>query len=200
MRWVALDGSGRGDAIAGTTTASDYPGSVSPDGRQLAFVRLTPETSGDIFVAPLDGNGKAQLVLATPAYEGSARFSPNGRWMAYTSNDTGRMEVYLRPFPSPDRKWPISTEGGTQPVWNPNGREIFYRSGSKMMAVEVSLGADVTLSSPRLLFDQPYAFGSGITIPNYDVDRNGERFLMIKEESRAGRLNLVLNWFNELKD
>ena len=198
LRWQALDGSGRGEVIAGTTTA-DYPGSISPDGEQLLFVRLSPDTSGDIYAASLGGDPQIRPVLKTAAYDGSAKLSRDGRWLAYTSNDSGRMEVYLGPFPEPDRRWQVSTLGGTQPLWNPNGKEIFYRSGDKMMVVTVSAGAEPTLSDPRLLFEQRYAFGAGITIPNYDVSADGQRFVMVKEESNANRLNLVLNWFEELK-
>jgi serine/threonine protein kinase len=194
----ALDGSGRGETIAGTT-ATDYPGSISPDGRLLLIVRLSSATSADIYQASLSGNSEIRPVLSTAAYEGSAKISPDGHWLAYTSNDSGRMEVYLRPFPAPDQRWQVSTEGGTQPLWNPNGREIFYRSGDKMMVVSVSAGTAPTLSEPRLLFETPYAFGAGVTIPNYDVSADGERFVMVKEDSNANRLNLVLNWFEELK-
>jgi hypothetical protein len=198
ISWQALDGSGRGEAIPGTT-ASDYPGSVSSDGALLLFVRLSTETSGDIYQASLDGDSEVRPILQTPAYDGSAMLSPDGHWLAYTSNDSGQMEVYLRPFPAPDQRWQVSTDGGTQPVWNPNGQEIFYRSGDKMMAVSVSTGTVPTLADPQVLFEQPFAFGSGITIPNYDVSADGQRFLMIKEDANASRLNVVLNWTEELK-
>lgn len=82
--------------------------------------------------------------------------------------------------------------------WNPNGKEIFYRTGNKMMVVEMSVSPDVALSPPRLLFEQRYAFGQGITIANYDVAGDGKRFVMVKDESSAGRLNVVLNWFSDL--
>jgi hypothetical protein len=89
----------------------------------------------------------------------------------------------------------VSTDGGTQPVWNPNGKEIFYRVGDKMMSVVVTFGGgDVTLSQPVPLFERRYAYGAGITIPNYDVTRDGQRFLMVKDESTAGRLRVILNW------
>ena len=89
-------------------------------------------------------------------------------------------------------------EGGTQPLWNPNGREIFYRNGDKMMAVDVATTPDMKLSPPHLLFEQRYAFGAGITIANYDVTRDGQRFIMVKDEAGAARLNVVLNWFEDL--
>ena len=87
---------------------------------------------------------------------------------------------------------------GTQAIWNPNGKEIFYRNGDKMMVVEISTTPDVTLAPPRVLFEQQYAFGAGITIANYDVSRDGQRFIMVKNESSAARLNVVLNWFSDL--
>jgi len=191
-------GTGRpSEAIAGTT-ASDYPGSVSGDGERLVFVRLSPDTSGDIFVASLRGDPDVKPLLKTPSYEGSGRLSPDGRWIAYSSNDSGRMEVFIAPFPQVDRKTQVSTEGGTQPVWNPNGQEIFYRNSTKMMSVTVATTPDLRLSAPHLLFDLPYAFGAGITIPDYDVSPDGQRFVMVKDESGSGRLNLVINWSEEL--
>jgi serine/threonine-protein kinase len=199
LRWLAVDGGGRGEAISGTTSA-DYPGSISPDGARLLFVRLSPDTSGDLYLASLGGNSQTQAILKTPAYEGSARFSPDGKWIAYSSNESGQMEVFVRPYPAPDRKWQVSTQGGTQPVWNPNGKELFYRNSNKMMSVEVSAGADLRLSQPRVLFDRQYAFGSGITIPNYDVSPDGQRFAMIKDESSGTHLNVVLNWLRELQE
>jgi serine/threonine-protein kinase len=198
LRWLALDGSGRGEAIP-ETTDNDYPGSITADGERLLFVRLSSETSGDIFEAPIGGGGEVRPVLTTAAYEGSAKLSPDNRWLAYTSNDSGRYEVYLRPFPAPDRRWQVSTGGGTQPVWNPNGRAVFYRSGDRMMLVSVALGEEPTLSEPTSLFEEPYAFGRGITIPNYDVSADGQRFLMVKDQSNAGQLNLILNWTEELR-
>jgi hypothetical protein len=114
------------------------------------------------------------------------------------SNESGENEVYLRPFPGPDRRWSISIQGGTQPVWNPNGKELFYRNGDKMMAVDITTTPDVRLSAPRVLFEQRYAFGAGITFANYDVMPDGQHFVMVKDEAAAGRLNVVLNWLPEL--
>jgi len=200
LSWLALDGSGRGEAIAGTEF-NDYPGSVSSDGKLLLFVRLTPGTSGDIYGASLDGDAAIRPLLQTPAYDGSARLSPDGRWLAYSSDDSGRMEVYLRPFPAPDQRWQVSTQGGTQPVWSPDGQELFYRDGDKMMAVGVQVISDAApvLSEPEVLFEHPYSFGAGITIPNYDVSADGQRFLMVKEDAGVRHLNLVLNWTEELE-
>jgi serine/threonine protein kinase/Tol biopolymer transport system component len=199
LRRQLTDGSGRDQAIAGTAL-TDYPATISPDGEQLLFVRLSPKASGDIYTVSLRGDGDPKPVLVTDSYEGSAKLSPNGRWLAYSSNDSGKMEVYLRPFPSPDKRWQVSTQGGTQPIWNSNGREIFYRSDNKMIAVSLSLqGDEPTLSPPVVLFDQAYEYGSGITIPNYDVSADGQQFLMVKGRAGASQLRIVLNWFEELK-
>ena len=108
--------------------------------------------------------------------------------------------MYLRPFPGPGRRWQVSTEGETQAMWNPNGKEIFYRSGNTMMVVELSsTTSEVALSPPRPLFERQYAFGPGISIANYDVTPDGQRFIMVKDESSAGRLHVVLNWFSDLR-
>ncbi|MGH9198617.1 MAG: hypothetical protein ACRD1T_23150, partial [Acidimicrobiia bacterium] len=114
------------------------------------------------------------------------------------SDESGRTEVYVRPYPGPDRRWLVSTQGGTHPLWSRNGSELFYRSGNKMMAVSVSTGPEIVFSPPRLLFDQRYSFTSQ-TVASYDVSPDGQRFVMVKDDSDAGRLNLVLNWFDELR-
>ena len=136
--------------------------------------------------------------MKTSAYDGGGAFSPDGHWLAYVTNESGQFEVYVRRYPGPDRK-PVSTEGGTHPRWNRNGKELFYRNGNKMMVVDVSTTPDLGLSRPRILFEQRYAFGSAQTVANYDVSPDGERFVMVKDDSASGRINVVLNWLEELK-
>jgi serine/threonine-protein kinase len=198
LRSMTLDGSGSGELIAGTG-ANDYAASISSDGKHLLFVRITEETSGDIYQATLDGDPDIRPILKTPAYDGSAQLSPDGRWLLYTSDEAERREVYLRPFPAPDQRWQVSTAGGTQPIWNRNGREIYYRDGNKMMAVAVSLDAEPVLEDPVLLFEERYSFGTGISIPNYDISADGQQFLMVKEDESGNQLSLVLNWTAELE-
>src|SRR4029078_1947166 len=108
------------------------------------------------------------------------------------------MQVYVRQFPGPDRRGQLSSQGGTQPLWNRNGSEIFYRMGNKMMVVDVSAGVDRLLSPPRQLLDQRYVF-QNISAPNYDGRPAAPRVIMIKDEAGSGRLNVVLNWTQELK-
>jgi len=118
--------------------------------------------------------------------------------MAYASDESGQMQVYVRPFPNPDRRWQVSTQGGTQPLWSRNGNEIFYRTGNKMMVAGIAAGADPILSQPKQLFDQRYVF-QNVSLANYDISLDGKRFVMIKDEAGSGRLNVVLNWTEELK-
>jgi serine/threonine protein kinase len=197
MYWTAADSSGHPEAIAGSLSG-DLPCSVSRDGDTLAFMRQNAQTSRDIYVLSLSGQPRPRPVVSTFAFEGGAQFSPDGHWMAYASDESGQMQVYVRPFPGPDRRWPVSTQGGTQPLWNRNGKEIFYRIGNKMMVVDVSGSVDLTLSQPRQLFDQRYVF-QNISLANYDVSPDGQRFVMVKDEAGSGRLNVVLNWTEELK-
>jgi Tol biopolymer transport system component len=192
-----VEGSAKGQILAGTTEF-DYPGSIGRDLDTLIFLRSSQQTSFDVFQLSLHDPKRLQPILNTAAYEGGARLSPDGRWLSYVSNDSGQNEVYLRPYGGEDRRWQVSTDGGTQAVWNPNGKEIFYRNGNKMMAVEVATSPAVSLSPPRQLFEQRYAFGAGITLPNYDISRDGQRFVMVKDESNAGRLNVIVNWPSEL--
>jgi hypothetical protein len=193
---------GRTSEVIAGTDARDYPTSVSQDGERLVFGTTSPgETSSDLFIASLRGDPQIQSIVQTTAFEGGGRLSRDNQWIVYSSNERGRMEVFIAPFSKTDKvdkKVAVSTAGGTQAVWNPNGREIFYRNGDEMMSVAVTTTPALLLGSPQLLFDKHYAFGAGVTVPNYDVSPDGQRFLMVKEESGAGRLNVVLNWTEEL--
>jgi serine/threonine-protein kinase len=198
LQWADVDGNDASHAIPGTSIG-DFPSSIAPDGDTLLINRQTPNTQQDIFSISIRSGQVVKPLMTTPAFEGGAQFSPDGRWLAYVSDESGQMQVYVRSYPGLDRRWPVSTEGGTSPMWKGNGRELFYRNGNKMMAVEVTPGLELSLSAPRLLFEQPYAYGQTITLPNYDVRADGQRFLMVKEEPGSGRLEVVLNWFDELR-
>ena len=139
-----------------------------------------------------------RTVLSTPAYEGGAQLSPDGKWLVYVSNELGGSEVFLQPYPGMDRRLQVSSSGGLHPVWNPKGGEIFYRSGTRMMSVRLTTNpGGPSLSPPATLFSGRYAFGGGLTIPNYAVANDGDHFIVVKEQSGA-HLNVVLNWFDEL--
>ena len=198
--WQLADGSGGLERLTNGEYAQ-VPMSWSPDGQLLAFMENHPTTGYDIWVLRL-ADRKAQPFLRTPFNESVPRFSPDGRWLAYISNESGRYEVYVQPYPGPGGKWLISTEGGTEPAWNSNGRELFYRSGDKMMAVDIATQPSFTAGKPRVLFEGRYV-PTPATSPNYDVSPDGQRFLMLKpseqEASAPTQINVVLNWFEELK-
>jgi eukaryotic-like serine/threonine-protein kinase len=198
--WQMADGSGGLERL----TTSDYvqgANSWSPDGQLLAYIEVNPTTGYDIWVLRMSDR-KAQPFLRTPFNESSPQFSPDGRWLAYTSDESGRFEIYIQSYPGPGGKWQISTDGGTEPAWNRNGRELFYRNGDKMMAVDIATQPGFSVGKPRMLFQGQYVL-TPASFPNYDISADGQRFLMLKPTEQAGveptQINVVLNWFEELK-
>lgn len=192
---VRADGSGQPENLvtdaqrAGLKVATSW----SADGQFLAF-----QSGRDVIVR--DPNGRLQPALTTPAFEREGRFSPNGRWMAYRSDETGRDEVYVQPYPPGAGKWQISTDGGAQPMWAPNGKELFSKNGNRMMAVDVEVGTTFKASSPRALFEIPMALRDAGDPSRYGVTPDAQRFLVatpVIDES-AGQssplLQVVVNW------
>jgi serine/threonine-protein kinase len=185
-------------------TTSDYlqvPASFSPDGGKLAFVEFHPDTDLDIFLLDM-GSHRVTPFLNSRAMEWYPEFSPDGRWIAYASDESGRFQVYLRPFPGPGAKWQISVEGGDEPLWERNERQLFYRWGDQFWVVDVRTDGGFSPSKPRLLFKAP-GFGGGTPVRGWDISLDGQRFLIVKQEERKPQsvteLILVQNWFEELK-
>ena len=173
-----------------------FPLSWSPDGRTLLFLEI--QTQGDYDILTLSDGSDPIRFLSSPSNEVAPIFSPDGRYIAYVADDSGRREVYVRPYPAGDQKWTISIDGGQEPVWSRDGRELFYRNGVKMMVVDVRLGSSFDAERPRLLFEASYPTDS--SHPAYDVAPDGQRFLMIHDNSaQRTQLNVVINWFEELK-
>jgi Tol biopolymer transport system component len=200
--WQLADGSGGLERLT-TSEFTSVPSSWSPDGQTLAFHVANVKTGNDIWTLRLSDR-KAQPFLQTQFNEGNPRFSPDGRWIAYVSDESGRSEIYVQPYPGPGGKWQVSRDGGTEPVWNRNGRELFYRSGNKLMAVEITIQPNFELGNPRMLFEGPYV-PSAVPVSNYDVSPDGQRFLMLKPaeqdqaQSAPTQITVVQNWFEELK-
>jgi len=206
--WQLADGSGRAERL----TTGEYvtaPNSWSPDGQLLAFFEVNPITQRDIWVMrmgdPSASSGqvrKAQPFLRTQFNEGGPRFSPDAQWLAYSSDESGRTEIYVQPYPGPGGKWQISTDGGTEPVWNHSGSELFYRNRDEMMAVDIATQPNFTAGKPKVLFEGHYETNP-VPIANYDISTDGQRFLMLKPVEQAQgaltQINVVLNWFEELK-
>ncbi len=138
-------------------------------------------------------------VVAGPFDEYPPRFSPDGRWLAYMSDESGRFEIYAQAFPGPGEKWTLSTEGGKEPVWSRDGREIFYRDGDRMMVVPLQIEPAFRPGTPRMLFEAPFASNPG-GYPNYDVSLDGTRFIMVETDAtELNEIHVVLNWSEELK-
>jgi Tol biopolymer transport system component len=199
LYWRPIDGSTAEERLLSSDRPS-YPFSWSPDGKTLVFVSVSPTTFQDLWALEIDGR-KARPFLETPFREGAPVLSPDGRWIAYVSDESGRFEVYAQPFPGPGEKWPISTEGGNEPVWPRNGHELFYRMGDAMMAVEVKTAPTFSVGKPKRLFEKPYERSVALWA-NYDVALDGRRLLMVRREAPAQpatHINVVLNWRDELK-
>jgi serine/threonine-protein kinase len=199
--WQPADGSGNAEALTSSElAANNVPASWSPNGQVLAFMGVNPATGFQIFTLSLR-DGKPQPFVRTPSFETAPRFSPDGHFIAYVSDESGRFEIYVRPYPGPGSKWQISTEGGTEPAWNPKGRELFFRNGNKMMAVDVTTEPTFSADKPKMLFEGLYV-AAPRALTNYDVSPDGQRFLMIKPSEQNTALTqivLVQNWFEELK-
>jgi serine/threonine-protein kinase len=185
------------------------PVSFSPDGRFLAFDQKDPQTDDDAWILPVEG-GEARPISRSKFGEGSAKFSPDGRWIAYSSTESGKPEIYVQPFPGLGPKIQISNAGGTDPVWRRMGSEIYYRQDNKMMMVSVDTkGTELRASAPKMLFEGAYYEGSGASCEmggpaaaNYDVSPDGQRFLMVKDNTGAvfgNKAVVVVNWAEELK-
>ena len=174
-----------------------WPSAWSRDGRYLTVHERHPETQRDILVFDFD-SGSATPLLKTPDNERGAVFSPSGRWFVYVSNTSGRDEVYVRSFPDPETRLAVSTDGGVEPTWSRDGREIFYRRGRTMMVVLVNEGNELEIGEPAPLFDSDHDTGAaGLT--NYDVSADGQRFIMLRGVGRPREIRVILNWLDELK-
>jgi len=175
----------------------EFPMSWSSDGGVLAFDERKPDAERDIWT--LVQGASPSPFLVTPFDEHSAAFSPDGRWLAYVSDESGRAEVYVQPYPGPGAKWPISSDGGTDPAWSPDGRELFYRHGDGLMSVAVQLRSEFQAGRPKPIFEARYEAEDGAR--NYDVAPDGQHFVVIRADDtpQPTQLHLVMNWFEELR-
>ena len=197
IRLRRADGEGESRVLP-NTGQNDYPGAVSPDRATLVITRLAAETGGDLYSMPAEG-GELKPLLVTPAYEGGPQVSPDGNWLVYVSNESTRFEVYLRSMTALDRKYAVSSEGGTHGIWSRDGKRILYRSGQKFYAVTLTTTPDVRLGAPEFLFEKRQAFGQNLTIPNYSLSADGREFLVVREEPGGRHLSLVQYWWSTLR-
>ena len=205
---TSADGSGEDTQLTDEPLAEFAP-DWSDDGRYLIYhTRGDQKTQRDIWYREFkEGGGTSAPVefVATPFNERTATFSPDGRFVAYLSDQSGQDEVYVRPFPEGDRVDKVSLNGGDQPRWSRDGRELFYVERTTLMAVSVGASDTFTASSPERLFDHPGLLNPGSNRePRYDVSADGQRFVLPERvEGRAGKppaIHVVLNWHEEFKD
>ena len=207
--WQAADGTGAAERLT-QSSRMQLPSAVSLDGTRVVFTEGVGVSH--VMMLTLEKDRRVQPLVQTPAAERNAEISPDGRWLAYESNDSGQFQIFVRPFPNVTAGlWPVSTGGGMQPLWAKNGQELFYLAPSgALMSVRVAPGATWTASTPTKLMDAPYyhggngLFGGGL-FRTYDVSLDGTRFLMIKEgggpNQSTAPLSIVVvqNWLEELK-
>ena len=203
LYWTAANGTGQPELLASMPDRFLVPTSWSLDGNTMLLSEvLSDDTGFDIGTLSMDGDRELNHLLEGAFFEAGADTSPDGRWMAYISTESGRSEIWVRPFPDVEAgKWRISTEGGTGTAWSPDGRELFYRAGPAMMSVAVRTKPTFSRGIPETLFEGSYFAAAG---PQWSVGPDG-RFLMIKDgstpdDTAAPRFNVVLNWLEELKE
>lgn len=203
----SADGTGPTDRVF-EGPLNTWPWSVDPSGKLLAYYSIREDSKVDVGILPLDDPKQAKLVLNEAFSESQPAFSPDGAWLAYTSDETGRDEVFVRPFPGLNGKWQVSEKGGNDAMWGKEGHELFYREGTKLMAVKINATSTFSAGRAELLFDGPYT--NTLTTHSYAVAADGERFLMIRDSEGASsgegaaaaprtELSVVENWFEELE-
>jgi Tol biopolymer transport system component len=205
--WKAADGTGVVEKLGSVPGRVLMPWSFSSDGKTLAMTEMVGGLY-DIGVLSMEGDRARKLLLHQEKYaEVGPQISPDGRWIAYQSNESGRYEVYVRPFPEVDKgKWQVSTSGGSNPLWSPDGRELFFLSGgNSAMAIAVETKPVFNPGTPRTLFHTNFVSGTGM---QWDISPDGKRFLMMKSPASGEvptaaaprpKINIVVNWFEELK-
>jgi Tol biopolymer transport system component len=203
--WQAADGTGTAERLAESDGRQVFPTAFSPDATRLVVYGNHRDSTAndDVGMVHLGDRQAVQLLQATFG-ERNPDLSPDGRWLAYDSNESGREEIYVRPFPDVEKgRWQVSTSGGIQPRWARNGRELFFRRGATLMAVPVQTDPGFAAGNPAVVFEGSYATPQGGR--TYDVSRDGQRFLMIKEGASTGdatpqaQIILIQNWDEELK-
>jgi serine/threonine-protein kinase len=210
--WKAADGAGREELLGSVTDRAPFPASWSDNGKTLVLTEWNSGTMGyDIGMLSMEGDCKFKSLLKEKHWEAQPQISPDGRWMVYTSDESGQNQIFVRPFPEVNSgRWQISTSGGDGPLWSRDGREIFYRNGDVVMAVLVKTAPTFSLKAPKILFRGTYVSNvfrvGNIGFVTWDISPDGKRFLMMKEvgstasaEAGPRKINIVLNWFEELK-
>ncbi len=192
LLWMPADGAGTPTVLEHAGVLS-FTGSFTPDGRTLVFRRTDPKSGFDVWSVRVDtAAAKPVPLLVTPFNETAPAVSPDGRLLAYVSDETGRNEVYVRPFPAGGGRWQVSTAGGSEPAWRRDAGELYFRNGGGLYAVPVTPGPPPSFGAPRELFAGPYL--RNVRGVAYDVAPDGAHFLMVRGGSEPDRLQIVTDW------
>jgi len=195
---LAMDGSRATETIA-EGASSGSPQSWSARGNLLVYTVIGPRTRSDIWVRAMDGSSPPAPFIATDFDETDPTISPDGKWIAYVSNETGSPEVFIRPYPDTGTASQVSTDGGTSPLWSRDGRELFFTSGTKMMSVPIETKPALRIGTPVRLFDG----GFNVAQPrDFDISPDGRRFVVVRHsggDSGKQEMRIVLNWLEEMK-
>jgi Tol biopolymer transport system component len=197
LHWKAADGTGAEEPLL-TSPFDKNPGTISRDGKFLIYSEDNRKTASDLWVLPLEGDRKPRLWLQTLYSENEPSLSPDGHWLAYVSDESRRNEIYVQPFPGHGERIQVSVEGGTMPVWTPNGRELLYYAGGRLMAVPVTAGDRLKVGKPAALFNFEV---KDEQLQSLDISPDGTWFVGVQRNSTAHpvEVEVVLNWLDELK-
>jgi eukaryotic-like serine/threonine-protein kinase len=202
LYWRAAAGSGQVERVT-ESPQIQFPYSMSPSGANMLVREEHPDTGLDISTVSLEGERRTTPLLRTPFNELNAEVSPDGRWFAYQSNESGQDEIYVRPFPAiGDDRQQVSTSGGTRPVWARNGRELFYLAPDGLFGVSIAPGPGFKPGKSVRLINRRYFAETAFIGRTYDVSPDGQRFLMIKDDAGDGvrpAIVVVQNWLDQLK-
>ncbi len=208
IHWMNADGTGKVELLFRMPGRTIAPQCWSGGGSTLLISsRPRAYLNYDIGSLSVEGDRAWKPLLQEEHAELLPQISPDGKWMAYMSNESGQNEIYVRSYPDVNKgRMQVSTSGGTEPRWSPDGRELFYRNGNAVMAALVKTEPIFSLETPKILFQgafASYTFAEGI-LPyfTWDISPDGKRFLMMKEAAAEDprKINIVLNWFEELKE
>jgi Tol biopolymer transport system component len=193
------DGSGPVERLT-AGVLEQFPVSWSPDGRTLSFEEAGLATGPDIHMLSFEGTPTDRPFIGGPYGEWDGLFSPDGHLVAYTSIESGRLEVYLQPYPGPEGRQQVSTQGGNSPMWSRSGRELFYLNGRKVMVAPVSGDPELVVGRPAVLFEGDYDYMGSVA--NFDVTPDDRDFIMVRGDEGASpwmNVNVTVNWFEELR-
>jgi serine/threonine-protein kinase len=209
LYWQRADGTGEVQRLTESTN-QQFPASFDPSGKYLAFTEATPQNAYDLMILRIEGDeksgwklGKPTVFLGTPANEQEPMFSPDGRWIAYTSNEFGRFEVFVRPFPGPGGKWQISTTGGLWPTWSQKRQELLYLASDNRIMV-----ASYTVDGDSFKADKPHLWSERAILPLragrfFDLHPDGNRIAAAvasgQAEEKLDKVTFIFNLFDELR-